>query len=120
MFKAIFGVALFLGFAAGHAKAAAIDLQLVVNPIQICADATTCANSDLELYEDMADAIFAQAGVDIRFLDVQTHISLQDYQVSLEELGRINASFFGGSVTEKSSWFDDAPGGTDQSDVVDL
>lgn len=44
--------------------------QLVVNPIQVCDDAgVTCANANRELFLAETDKIWAQAGLDIMFLD---------------------------------------------------
>lgn len=58
---------------AGAASALPITHQLVVNPIQVCADdGTGCANSGQLLYDAETDKIWEQAGIDILFLDWKT------------------------------------------------
>jgi len=42
---------------------------LYVQPVQVCETATTCADSTSQLYEAITEAIWAQAGIDIVFLD---------------------------------------------------
>ena len=55
------------------ANAMPIDLQLVIQPIQVCNnDGSNCSNSGLELFEAVGDKIWSQAGIDLHFLSFQT------------------------------------------------
>lgn len=48
-------------------------LTIDIQPIQVCNDAGgDCANSALELFEDIGDKIWAQAGIDLNFLSWMT------------------------------------------------
>jgi len=75
-----------------------IDLQLVSNPIQICFDESTCANSTLQNFEAERSAIWAQAGIDIHFPPFQTSTSPADYELNISQLDRtISDTRFGPS-----------------------
>lgn len=48
-------------------------LTIDIQPIQVCDDVgLDCANSALELFEDIGDKIWAQAGIDLNFLSWTT------------------------------------------------
>lgn len=107
-------------------QAGLIDLQLVINPIQICST-TRCANPGLETAEAITDKVWAQAGIDIHFLEFSSFVSPADFSVSLFEFDRIEPILRPGGgpfdiigYREKDSWYDTAPGATDNINIVDL
>lgn len=101
-----------------------IDFRLMINPIQICLDTSTCANPSMRLFEEETDAVWSQAGIDIEFLPFQSFVSSGDYDLAFDDL---DAGIYGpGSLFTRpllgygDNWFDDAPGHTDDRRIVDL
>src|SRR5687767_10051166 len=63
-----------LGFLLAPALATSVSanpvLSIVIQPIQVCDDnGLNCANTGMELFEEEGDKIWAQAGLDLYFLD---------------------------------------------------
>ncbi|MEM1145660.1 MAG: hypothetical protein AAGI88_24060 [Pseudomonadota bacterium] len=101
---------------AGSAQAGFIDLQLVVNPVQICRDASICANPDHELFEEHTDKVWAQAGIDVRFLDFQTAIDPTGYRLDPFEINRYDPTTF--EIVD--NWYDTAPGASGDPTVLNM
>jgi len=103
-----------------------IDLQLVINPTQICRDVETCANANSRLFEVETDAVWAQAGIDVDFLPMQSFIAPADFSLNYSDLDRaIYDTRFGPPpfapiIGFGENWFDTAPGNSNDPQVVDL
>jgi len=100
-----------------------IDLQLVINPIQLCRNVDLCANPSGLLFEEDTDRVWAQAGIDVDFLPIQTFVSPGDYRLGPSDLDRTiygPGGIFGPPIGYGSNWFDTAPGFTDDEKIVAL
>ena len=93
-----------------------IDFQLVVNPVQICRDASTCANAERLLYEEHTDLVWSQAGIDVRFLDTQTFINPTGFRLDPVDYGRMES----GTFRVLDNWYDSAPGSPSEPNVVNM
>jgi hypothetical protein len=88
-----------------------ITKRITIQPVQLRSSAgTTPANPSLLLYEEVADRIWAQAGIDIQFLTPVTYDS--DNYLTITSDPMQPDSLQGLSQVTGQSWSDGAPGMT--------
>lgn len=99
------------------AQAMLIDKQLVLRPIQICNTLGDCANDQREVFEDMGDTIWSQAGIDLMFEEFTSVVDQRSFDISFSELTGFT------SINDPNpgpNWFVDAPGKVSGTNVVNL
>lgn len=94
------------------AQSMPIDKRLVIRPIQICNSTGSCANDQQQLFEPVDDAVWAQAGIEIQYLQFSSVVDQRSFDLTHEELF--------GSFAQPENWFETAPGNVDNTHVVDL
>ncbi|MFK7977817.1 MAG: hypothetical protein AB8C02_16925 [Halioglobus sp.] len=99
-----------------NSQAMLIDKQLVLRPIQICNNFGDCANEAFELFEEVGDAIWAQAGIDLMFEEFTTVVDHGSFNISASEL----TGFTGFNSPPGPNWFVNAPGGIPDTNVINL
>lgn len=98
-------------------QAMLIDKQLVLRPIQICNNVGDCANEAMELFEDVGDAIWAQAGIDLLFEEFTTVVDQRSFDISFSELTGFSSLI---DPNPGPNWFVNAPGGIPDTNVINL
>lgn len=87
----IFALVIGLSINFGLIDAAYAAFQVIVNPIQVCDDSgTICANINRELFLEETDKIWAQADIDIMFLDWKVMNSSE--HLSGSTLGQVSSA----------------------------